>query len=771
MKRPSKAASARKVAGAPAAKPGIGLDTTQGALAMSDALLNTLTGMGTDKDKAANTFFLAREMDRLQLDAAYRSDWISRKGVDIPAYDATREWRSWEASSDDLTAITTLEKNLGVQRKTMMALTRGRLYGGGAIIMGVDQGLSTDELQVEDVQKGDLKFLHVVNRYEMSTGPIEWNIMSPYFGQPQYYDRQNPGAGTTIRLHPSRVVRFIGMELPDWNFSVGWGDSVLQAVADAIIATGMVNSSAAQLIAESKIDIVKIPGLSENIANAKYEDLLKKRFASANAIKSVFSMLIVDKEEEWDRIENNYRGLPDVIKLYLLIVSGALDIPATRFLGQSPTGMSATGDSDTRNYYDRVSTEQNVTISPAMERLDEVLIRSALGTRPPEMWYEWNPLWQMDEAAKAAVAVQKATVFQADVTAGLITPLVLQKARQNQLIEDGTYPGLEALIEEFGEDYEEPEPIVDPNVDPNAPPVAANQNNPAPAGSSQALAKPARGVQPAKAAKDMAARIRDGSTPRTLYVRRDVINQDDIKAWAKEQGFTTSLTDMHVTLFYSKQPVDWLQAGSSGNYDENDKGQIIVKAGGPRVMEQFGKATVLAFSNSSLQYRHMCMMQDIDGATWAYEDYTPHITITYDKPPTMDITDIKPYNGPITLGPEIFEEIRDDYDNDTDTVEDAALLLVPPKTPSDTMIADAIRNMAPPQVNVTVPVTVSAAKGRETTRVTKHDANGRIAEFERTSEPMTLPDGKRMKEVTRVTKHDERGRIAEFERTTEPEED
>ena len=38
-------------------------------------------------------------------------------------------------------------------------------------------------------------------------------------------------------------------------------------------------------------------------------------------------------------------------------------------------------------------------LTPAMSVLDEVIIRSALGSRPPEIYYEWNILWQLSATA------------------------------------------------------------------------------------------------------------------------------------------------------------------------------------------------------------------------------------------------------------------------------------------------------------------------------------------------------------------------------------
>ncbi len=49
----------------------------------------------------------------------------------------------------------------------------------------------------------------------------------------------------------------------------------------------------------------------------------------------------------------------------------------TRLLGQSPAGLSATGDSDTRNTYDMIAARQAIDLRPQLERLDRILLRSA----------------------------------------------------------------------------------------------------------------------------------------------------------------------------------------------------------------------------------------------------------------------------------------------------------------------------------------------------------------------------------------------------------
>jgi len=365
---------------------------------------------------------------------------------------------------------------------------------------------------------------------------------------------------------------------------------------------------------------------------------------------------------------------------------------------------------------------------------------SALGTKPDGLFYNWNPLWQMDDAQAAEIAVKQATVMKADVDAGLMDPLVLQKARENQLIESTWYPGIEQIIVEFGTDIDEREPSteekaaqlaleaqaagsqIDPKTGKPMPPAPANNNLP--------KAVPKKKVVGEDAViESMAERIRDAelidqSTPRTLYVYRPVLNWRDVAKHYKAQGVQNVLdAEMHVTVCYSKKPVDWLKVGEE-EWNTDDKGNLRIKAGGPRVNEKFGKYLVLGFASSPLSWRHRSINDRTD-ASWDYEDYTPHISISMDAGAVDPLT-MPAYQGEIVLGPEVFEEIKPSRFNNPARDE------IPFSLPN--AFADALSRMPPAQVTVTVPVTVKGKAGKETVRVTKHDGKGRISEFERVTD-------------------------------------
>lgn len=173
--------------------------------------------------------------------------------------------------------------------------------------------------------------------------------------------------------------------------------------------------------------------------------------------------------------------------------------------------------------------------------------------------------------------------------------------------------------------------------------------------------------------------------PKTLYVYRPVENAADIIAWAESQGFksTQPAEKLHVTLAYSKTPLNWAHlhddyhlepseyARSCGcevvsRSDDNSKRRKIT--GGVREVKALGSdgAVVLAFESDSLTQRWMDFKRA--GAVWKFPSYTPHITITYDGK-GVDLSKVHPYAGDIILGEECWEEIDENGQKDAIAAE------------------------------------------------------------------------------------------------------
>lgn len=586
------------------------------------------------RDKMASAYFTYPFIDDGQLTNAYRGDWISRKIVNIPAEDSTREWREWQAKQDQIEAIENEENRLNYQAKIKLAQIKARLYGGGAVYLGTGEQNLEIPLKPEAIKIGGIKFMTALSRLDLKADGVDWDASSETFGQAEFYTI-SAGTGLPKRIHKSRLIIFHGAAHPEPKLNIagmnfGWGDSVLVAAMDAIKQAAATFANVASLIHEANVDVINIPGFLDQVANADFESRLLKRFILAAQAKGIHGTLLLDEGETYERKGADFATLPDLMDKFMLQISGASDIPATRFVGMSPAGMSATGESDLTNYYDGRASYQKNDMTPAMHLADECLIRSALGSRPEEIYFNWRPLWQLKPVDKAAIGKQNSETIANIQRTGLIQDEALSEATINLFVESGFMPGLDQIVEEVGPvDFEKME----------ADKEEARQTELA---ATAAKAAPKPGF-----AKDMA--------PTSLYISRSVVNAKDIIAWAHGQGFDTTLTglDMHVTIIFSRKPVDWFKVG------ESYSSKIEIGEGGPRAVEHFsGGAVVLQFACRELEWRYRDVIEA--GASSEHEEYSPHITISY-RADRIDVSKIEPYTGKIVLGPEIFKPVNDGW--------------------------------------------------------------------------------------------------------------
>lgn len=611
-----------------------------------DRLSNFVSGLGTSKDKKIANVYGFNLIDAQQLNAMHRSDWMARKVVDIIPDDMTREWREWQAEENIVEEIERVERQpqVNIQAKVNEAMQLARLRGGAVLVLGVDgAGLPSEELMLDRVKQGALKYVHVLGRDQVSYADINRDITSPFYGQPIMWTVSNSNGGK-VDIHPSRVILFVGAPILDKTNAESevWGDSVLQIVYDAIQNAASSQEHTASLIPEAKTDVIYIPNLSKYLENEASTQKLTQRFTYANTMKSMFNMLLLEGDgagatgngERWEQKTINFGQFPELLRLFLQVAAGAADIPLVRFLQDAPSGLGSNGETTLKNYYDNIGARQTNWLGPAMWRFDEVCIRSATGKRDPSIYYQWAPLYTQTEKERAEVFKMYADGARTLVGSGtgqeIIARDAVSQALINRLVEDGNLPGLAEAVEEFGAIGEQ---------EPTEEELAA-------AAGAQQAANTKNVTRMQQAANDAA--------PRTLYVSRKVVNAADLIEWAKGQGFKTTLPadDLHVTIAFSRTPVDWMKVGESW------ASELKVAAGGPRLMERFGEASVLLFKAAELDWRHENIKAA--GASWDHSEYQSHITISYD-PESPALGSVEPYQGEIILGPELFAEVKEDW--------------------------------------------------------------------------------------------------------------
>jgi hypothetical protein len=203
---------------------------------------------------------------------------------------------------------------------------------------------------------------------------------------------------------------------------------------------------------------------------------------------------------------------------------------------------------------------------------------------------------------------------------------------KNRIVESGRWPGSETA-------FEEAEAAGDDPLDP------ANQDPADLLTREQKVALLAKQgtVTPAQAD----ALITDAA-PRSLYVSRKLLNGAEFIKWAKGQGFATTVPadELHVTVLFSRTPVDWMKMGSGG---------IRTRTASSR-----SRPAVLAWSRSSATRARSCCCSHHRRCrggtrTWSqrgshdFDEYQPHVTITYEGS-DLDLSKVEPYRGELCSG-------------------------------------------------------------------------------------------------------------------------
>lgn len=610
-----------------------------GKLNFIDSLRNIVSGMGTSVDKSQHRFWHHVPMDMAQIEAAYRSSWLMRKIVDLPCDDMTREWRVWELEPAEVARIEALERDKQIHEQLLAGLTYGRL-GGGAVFIGTD---ARDP--AAPMREGEkLLWVKAMPRQFITLGDWLWDYSDEGFGQPEYYKLSAPGSQVTF--HHSRVIVFKGERHPGLTQlntqEQFWGDSVIEVVNEAVQQAIATTKGFSALVEEARIDVFKFAGLAETLLAPDGDARVQKRVETATMGKSLHRAVIMDKDDEWDTRTMNWSGMPDLVRTYLMVVCGAADIPATRLLGKAPDGQNSTGESDDKNYRSMILTRQNRILRPAFEKLDPAIL-STTGIQSDAVW-AFSPLDTPTDKQRADLDKVRADTAKVWRDTGLLPEGALALGVQSLLVEAGTYPALKAELAKLPD----ADLISDPEDNTTDPSALVGPDG------QQLLPAP----DPEDEDED---ELTADALPRTLIVKRPVTNGDELIRWAKSQGFATTLDadDLHVTIMYSRTPLDWMKVDEPWNQEPD--GTMTIAPGSARLVEQLGDkgAIVLLFNSSRLSWRHEDLTRA--GAKHSYPDFQPHITISYQPPEGFDVAAVEPFRGALKLGPEFFGEIDPDW--------------------------------------------------------------------------------------------------------------
>ena len=160
------------------------------------------------------------------------------------------------------------------------------------------------------------------------------------------------------------------------------------------------------------------------------DELIVKKIEMVNLMRSTARAVVLDKEDLFTNVATNVSGGKDLVDLTVQRLVAGIDVPHTRLLGNSPSGLGGTGQSELINYYDNVKAQQGVNLRQPIETIvDLIFEQEDAPERPEDLTFEFNPLFQLDQEKELRTRQMQADIDETYINAGVYDTFEVAKSR------------------------------------------------------------------------------------------------------------------------------------------------------------------------------------------------------------------------------------------------------------------------------------------------------------------------------------------------------
>jgi uncharacterized protein len=382
-----------------------------GAQWRGDGWENSVTGFGTSLDKTTyGQFRLSSWLSDTALDQLFHGDDIVERMICTVPKEMLRKGYGLclddKPGSDAEAKILKALEELDANEQIMQALWWAALYGDGALVIGADDGRPASlPLIPELVRKIDWLEAYDRRYYAICTHYTS----GPKFGKPETYALGNPGAVASPMqiVHESRLIRFGGAptSITMKRARGGYNISKLQRCYEAIRSFATSYKAVEILLTDGPQGVYKVDNLA-SLLGSNNKGAFEARLQAVDLFRSALRAVVVDaKTESFERQAVSFGSIPDVMDRFALRLAASVPMPVTKLMGQSPAGMNATGESDFRDWYDGIETDQVNVLGPKLGQLIRILCATKEGptggAQPKQVKVEFQKLWTLNPKEEA----------------------------------------------------------------------------------------------------------------------------------------------------------------------------------------------------------------------------------------------------------------------------------------------------------------------------------------------------------------------------------
>lgn len=400
-------------------------------------------GIGTNNATSANRYgFNPKTRERTELEWMHRGSWVAGVAIDVIADDMTREGveLTGQLDPDEVQEIEERAVTLKIWSRINQTIKWSRLYGGCICVLLTDGADYSKPFRIETVGPDQFKGLLVLDRW-MVDPSLEDLIteIGPDLGAPKFYTVSSMAPALRgQKIHYSRCLRMIGDELPYWQAMTEnlWGASVLERPFNILSSFDGSTAGASQLVHKSYLRYFKVE---------KYRDILGG-LGGTQAMKGLIEMVqqmrmfasqegitIIDAKDEMVTTQaSTFSGIAEVLLQLAEQISGALQIPLVRLLGQSPAGLNSSGESELKTYYDGIKQRQILHLLVMITKIYRCIAQSLRIDVTDGFGVMFRPLWQMSEPEKAEASSKDTASVMEVQASGILSDRDVLKELQHR---------------------------------------------------------------------------------------------------------------------------------------------------------------------------------------------------------------------------------------------------------------------------------------------------------------------------------------------------
>lgn len=406
----------------------------------ADGWFSALTGHGVaGRDKRVSSQFQSDQLDHVTIEEMWRGDDIAARIVEVVPDEAMRTGYDLivgdKVLAEDLLGE---HEELKVDETFRYAKKVERAFGGSAIFPVINDSCEDMRMPLNENRITKIQHLQVFEPRELMPCRYYENPLKPKYGEPMTYRLFPRSRGLTsgelngVEIHESRLIIFPGLRVTRSQVSSsGFGDSVLNRCYAILRDYNISWASATALLHDFAQAAFKIKGLAQLIAQDR-DDVIRARIQAVELARSTIRAVMMDAEEEFERKSTPTAGLAELLTAALTRVAMTADMPIVRLAGTSPAGFS-TGESETRQWYDRIDVIRKLGMKPQLARLCKLQMRSLQGPtkgKEPKRWsVNFRPLWQMTDIEKAQLRQTVANTDNIYFQMGAVSPEEIARSR------------------------------------------------------------------------------------------------------------------------------------------------------------------------------------------------------------------------------------------------------------------------------------------------------------------------------------------------------